>query len=105
VYGPGCGLDQLHLSWGHDEYMYLVARDYLPEEGLAMIRYHSCYPVHREGAYAGYLTDRDQEMLRWVRDFNQYDLYSKSHERPDTAALRPYYEELIAEFFPPTVRW
>jgi len=24
----------------------------------------------------------------------------KSNERPEVAALRPYYEELIAEYFP-----
>jgi hypothetical protein len=29
-----------------------------------------------------------------------YDLYSKADERPDVARLRPYYEELIGEFFP-----
>ncbi len=105
IYTEGCGLDQVHLSWGHDEYMYLVTRDYLPEEGLAMIRYHSCYPIHKEGAYSELLTDRDQELLGWVRDFNQYDLYSKSHSRPNVAELRPYYEDLIAEYFPPVVRW
>ena len=26
IYQPGCGLDQVLLSWGHDEYMYRVAR-------------------------------------------------------------------------------
>lgn len=24
VYEPGCGLDKVHMSWGHDEYMYQV---------------------------------------------------------------------------------
>src|SRR3954453_695533 len=40
IYEPGCGLDEVHLSWGHDEYLFHVVRDYLPEEALAMIRYH-----------------------------------------------------------------
>ena len=26
---------RVHLSWGHDEYLYHVVKDYLPEEGLA----------------------------------------------------------------------
>src|SRR5262245_52819838 len=52
IYAEGCGLDAVHLSWGHDEYMYHVAREHLPDEALAMIRYHSCYAIHREGAYA-----------------------------------------------------
>jgi len=41
IYSEGGGLYKVHLSWGHDEYMYHVTRDYLPEEALYMIRYHS----------------------------------------------------------------
>lgn len=43
VYVEGCGLENVMLSWGHDEYMYLVCKEQssLPEEALAMIRYHS----------------------------------------------------------------
>jgi inositol oxygenase len=32
-------------------------------------------------------------------------LYTKSPERPGVAALRPFYEELIAEYFPPVLQW
>ena len=49
MYEPHCGLDQLKLAWGHDEYLYrmLVANDCsIPKEGLDMIRYHSAYPWH-----------------------------------------------------------
>lgn len=105
VYEPGCGLDNIHLSWGHDEYIYHVAKDYLPDEGLYMLRYHSFYPWHKEGAYTQLTNEKDREMLQWVNAFNQYDLYSKSAERPNVKDLRPYYEELIAEYFPPVVRW
>ena len=105
IYAPGCGLSNVHLSWGHDEYMYRVTRDYLPEPAQYMIRYHSCYPVHREGAYAHLMNGRDREMLEWVRKFNPYDLYSKSDLRPDLKELRPYYVDLIAEFFPPEIAW
>jgi len=105
IYAPGCGFDNIHLSWGHDEYIYHVAKDYLPEEGLAMLRYHSFYPWHRENQYLHLANGKDAEMLRWVLEFNKYDLYSKSDYRPDVAALRPYYEDLIAEFFPPSIRW
>jgi inositol oxygenase len=85
--------------------MYHVAKDFLPDEALAMIRYHSCYAIHREGAYGHLLNRRDRELLEWVRAFNPYDLYSKGAERPDVRALRPYYEELIAEYFPPVLAW
>ncbi|BDI32426.1 hypothetical protein CCAX7_44770 [Capsulimonas corticalis] len=105
IYEPACGLDNVHLSWGHDEYLYQVVKDHMPEESLYMIRYHSFYAAHREGAYMYLMNDRDQEMFAWVRKFNPYDLYSKTPVRPDVAALRPYYEELIAEYFPATLRW
>ncbi len=105
IYQAHCGLDQVLLSWGHDEYLYHVVREYLPPPALAMIRYHSCYPIHREGAYAYLLNEDDKSTLKWVRDFNQYDLYTKREERMDVEALKPYYEELLAEFFPATLRW
>ncbi|TFY81901.1 hypothetical protein EWM64_g2104 [Hericium alpestre] len=107
IYQPHCGLDNVMLSWGHDEYLYHVLKDQssLPEEALAMIRYHSFYPWHREGAYAYLTNEKDQKYLEAVRVFNPYDLYSKSDERVDPAALRPYYEGLIAKFFPPELDW
>jgi len=105
VYEEGCGLEQVTMSWGHDEYMYLVAKDYLPEEALYMIRYHSFYAAHREGAYGHLMHDRDREMFEWVKAFNPYDLYSKSDAPPKVDELRPYYQELIAEYFPEKIRW
>lgn len=105
VYEAGCGLDRVFMSWGHDEYMYHVCRDYLPEPALYMVRYHSFYAAHREGAYDHLMSDHDREMFKWVRAFNPYDLYSKTPVRPDVKALRPYYEELIAEYFPPILSW
>ncbi len=105
VYQEHCGLDNVDLSWGHDEYLYWVTKDYLPEPAQYMIRYHSFYPQHREQAYDHLLTDHDQEMFDWVRRFNPFDLYSKGHARPSLAELRPYYEDLVTEFFPATIRW
>ena len=105
IYEEGGGLDRVHLSWGHDEYLYHVTKEYLPLPAQYMIHYHSFYAAHREGQYAHLMNDQDYEQFEWVRRFNPYDLYSKSDERPDVAALRPYYEELIAEYFPVEVRW
>lgn len=105
IYERHCGLDDVLLSWGHDEYLYHVVRDYLPAPALAMIRYHSCYPIHREDAYAYLLNDQDIENLEWVRDFNKYDLYTKRDERMDVDALQPFYQDLIAEFFPEAIAW
>jgi inositol oxygenase len=105
IYSEGCGLDNVDLSWGHDEYLYHVVKDHLPEPALYMIRYHSFYPGHREGAYDYLLNDRDREMFHWVRKFNPYDLYSKGTDRPKLEELRPYYAELIAEYFPNKIAW
>ncbi|MEJ1932737.1 inositol oxygenase family protein [Nostoc sp. NIES-2111] len=105
VYEPHCGLDNVVMSFGHDEYLYQVTKPYLPEEALAMIRYHSCYPIHKEHQYAHLMTPRDHELMDWVRKFNPYDLYSKGHTKPDAVALRPYYEDLIREYFPEKIRW
>jgi inositol oxygenase len=105
IYEEGCGLENVHLSWGHDEYIYQLARDYLPEEGLYMLRYHSFYPAHREGAYDYLMNDKDRKMFDWVRAFNPYDLYTKNHAKPDVEKLRPFYEDLIAEYFPPQLNW
>lgn len=105
IYQPGCGLEQLTMSWGHDEYMYHVTKDYLPEPALAMIRYHSCYPIHREQAYSHLLAPSDREKLKWVTDFNQYDLYTKRTERMDVSGLKDYYESLIARYFPDKIGW
>jgi inositol oxygenase len=105
IYERGCGLDTVHMSWGHDEYMYHVVRPYLPEPALYMLRYHSFYAAHKEGQYDYLMNDRDREMFSWVRAFNPYDLYSKAENPPNVDQLKPYYAELIAKYFPPTLRW
>ncbi|KAI0536434.1 DUF706-domain-containing protein [Xylaria digitata] len=108
IYSPGCGLDNIMLSWGHDEYLYEVVKSQstLPAEALAMIRYHSFYPWHKEGAYREFMTEHDEKMLEAVKAFNPYDLYSKSDGLPDIEELKPYYLELIDEYFPQKViRW
>ena len=105
IYEPNCGLDNVHLSWGHDEYIYTVTRPYLPEEAQYMLRYHSFYPAHRHGAYQYLMNDQDRRMFEWVKKFNPYDLYSKGRERPNTREILPYYEDLVAEFFPDKINW
>ncbi|KAL2204691.1 aldehyde reductase [Sarocladium strictum] len=108
IYAPNCGLDNVMLSWGHDEYLYHVVKDQstLPKEALAMIRYHSFYPWHKEGAYRHLMNEDDEAALKAVKAFNPYDLYSKSDGVPDVDELKPYYMELIDEFFPQKVlKW
>jgi inositol oxygenase len=100
IYTPNCGLRNVHMSWGHDEYVYNMVKDYIPEPGLYMLRYHSFYAQHREHAYNHLLDDHDKEMFKWVKLFNPYDLYSKSPQPPDWNQLRPYYEDLVTKYLP-----
>ncbi|MFD2938188.1 inositol oxygenase family protein [Spirosoma flavum] len=104
VYEPNCGLRNVHMSWGHDEYLYQIMKDYMPEPALYMMRYHSFYSQHREEAYNHLMDEHDHEMFKWVNKFNPYDLYSKSPKPPVVSELKPYYQELIAKYLPATVR-
>lgn len=104
IYEHGCGLDQVQMSWGHDEYMYQITKDYLPEPALYMIRYHSFYAQHREHAYEHLMNDHDRKMFEWVKKFNPYDLYSKNPTPPNLKELKPYYEDLLAKYLPETIR-
>jgi inositol oxygenase len=105
IYEPHCGLDKVYMSWGHDEYIYNVTRNYLPEPAQYMLRYHSFYAAHRHGAYRNLMNQHDEEMFEWVKKFNPYDLYSKGADRPDLKKIKPYYDDLIAEFFPAQIDW
>jgi inositol oxygenase len=103
IYEPNCGLENLHLSWGHDEYLYQVCvRNgcIIPKEGLNMIRFHSFYPWHNQREYSHLLKPEDEETLKWVLMFNKGDLYSKREELPDVEALKPFYANLIDKYFP-----
>ena len=105
VYEENCGLKNVHMSWGHDEYLYHVMKDYLPEEALYIIRYHSFYAQHREHAYDHLMDRHDHEMFKWVNKFNPYDLYTKAPKRPNVKELKPYYEDLASKYLPDTIRF
>ncbi len=105
VYEPNCGLRNVHMSWGHDEYLYQMTKNYLPESALYMIRYHSFYAQHREHAYNHLMDEHDHEYFKWVKVFNPYDLYTKSPKVPDWKELRSYYEDLAAKYLPATLKF
>lgn len=112
VYSPGCGIMNLRFAAGHDEYMYRFLLQNNPPlaafpEALAIIRLHSCYPWHKGGAYRQFHKSdgSDDALLEAVRDFNQFDLYSKSDERPNLEKLWPYYQGLIDKYLPGELMW
>ena len=103
IYKPNCGLDNLIMSWGHDEYLYHVLKKSgttLPKIGLKLIRYHSFYSLHKENEYL-YLLSRDDKvkLLPLLKKFNEYDLYSKADDMPDCDKLwEDYYSGLCKKY-------
>ena len=72
IYKANCGLENVMMSWGHDEYLYQVLKHNgttLPEEGLYMIRFHSFYPWHTGGDYKHLTNEKDESMMEWVNEF------------------------------------
>ena len=102
IYKAGCGLDQLTLAWGHDEYLFRVLSNHrdnkIPEAGMAMIRYHSFYPWHSGGSYSRLLNEKDAQYLEWIRDFNKYDLYTKSQKIYDLEEVKEYYDPIVRKY-------
>jgi len=101
MYDKNVGLEHLIFAFGHDEYMYHVLRNgsTLPEEALAIVRYHSCYALHRDHSYDHLLLPKDEHVLSFVRMFNEFDLYTKADEIPSMDVLS-YYEGLFEKFVP-----
>jgi inositol oxygenase len=109
IYSPNCGLKNVHMSFGHDEYMYHVCVKNgvkLPMAGLYIIRYHSFYAWHNKGGYEYLMDDQDRELLPWVKEFQKHDLYSKDDGNLlPLDEMKAYYSRLIEKYFPPVLNW
>lgn len=104
IYEKHCGLDNVHCSWGHDEYLYQILtypknEHSLPKEALYCIRFHSLYAYHDKKEYFQYQSEEDKKYFNILKQFNSYDLYSKSDEIFDINELKPYYETLFKKYF------
>lgn len=66
MYEEGCGLENLLMTWSHDEYMYQMLKNHpdckLPDEALYAIRFHSFYPYHTSNEYLYFQNERDIKM-------------------------------------------
>lgn len=102
MYTEHCGIDNTLKAWGHDEYLYNVIKNHpdnkIPEEGMVMIRYHSFYPWHTGGSYTRLMNEKDKQYKEWVKDFNQYDLYTKRPETYNLEELKAYYLPIIKKY-------
>lgn len=102
MYEPHCGLDNLELAWGHDEYLYQVLKNHngntIPEQGMVSVRYHSFYPWHTGNSYAELEGPRDAQYKEWIRSFNRFDLYTKRPESFDLESMKGYYQPIIEKY-------
>lgn len=107
IYAPGCGLDNLIMTWGHDEYLYRVLRASgcsLPDVYMGIIRFHSFYAWHTARDYVEYESAYDRDvLLPAIKKFNRCDLYSKlpGHELDDETCehlWRSYYKPLLTRY-------
>ena len=110
IYQKGCGLENLIISFGHDEYLYQVLKQNknhkLSEKYMNIIRYHSFYPWHSKGEYRQFMNEEDYITLKNVNFFNQFDLYSKEEKDFQiTDEMKQYYANLLNEYFPNELYW
>ena len=109
IYKEGCGLDNLVISYGHDEYLYNVLKKNknhrISDRYLNVIRYHSFYPWHTEGEYHQFMNKKDEEILKDVLEFNNFDLYSKEDDTEITKEVKEYYDNLLDEYFEGELDW
>lgn len=103
IYYKNIGFNNMHFSWSHDEYFYMICKknnSLIPEEGLYIVRYHSFYAHHKEHAYDHLASEYDTQMLKYLNDFQKCDLYSKNDVKLDITEYLPYYINLIKKYFP-----
>jgi inositol oxygenase len=110
IYELKCGIKNLKLAFGHDEYLYIVLKNnynhFLSDKYLNIIRFHSFYPWHTGNSYLHLEDETDLAMKKDILDFNQYDLYSK--EDTDfvlTDEIKKYYDNLLDKYFPDELLW
>lgn len=102
IYEKNCGLDNTHLAWGHDEYLYQVLKNHptntIPEAGMVMVRYHSFYPWHTGNSYTEITTKKDDQYKEWIKDFNKYDLYTKCDRIFNLDEIKSYYQPIAQKY-------
>ena len=109
IYRKNCGIENLKMSFGHDEYLYMVLKGNnnhkLSDKYINIIRFHSFYPWHTGNDYNHFMNEKDKELLQNVLSFNKYDLYSKGDSTIISDEIKRYYNNLLNDFFPDTLNW
>jgi inositol oxygenase len=109
IYKKNCGIKNLYLSYGHDEYLYQVLKHNknhkLSEKYLNIIRFHSFYPWHTCGEYREFMIDSDKIILEDINNFNKYDLYSKEDKCYISDEIKYFYDNLLDKYFIGELYW
>ena len=100
------GFEKHLFSYGHDEYFATVLErtlNYIPKEGIYVVRFHSFYPWHtpknNNRGYTEIASAWDWHMLPLLKAFQKADLYSKTKELPDVNDIKTKYDLLIKKYF------
>jgi len=109
IYKYGCGLDNIYITYGHDEYLYQVLKQnnnhMISQKYMDIIRYHSFYPWHTGNDYYCFMKEKDNKILKNVLDFNSFDLYSKEDPIEITDEVKQYYDKLLDKYFEGDLLW
>lgn len=74
MYSQQCGLDNVLMAWTGPEYMYHMLKhngSFIPQEGLAMLRYFSLGDWHNHGEYLHLTYENDEAFQPFVAEFDQ----------------------------------
>lgn len=109
IYEEGCGLENVVITFGHDEYLFRVLTDAVkdggssfPPEALHPIRYHSAYVVHTAGQYDYLLSERDRQWMPILHKFRDHiDLYTKRGETAGIESNLPGIWQVVDKYIRP----
>jgi len=105
IYENHCGLSNVHMSYGHDEFLANVLENNktnIPKEGIYLIKFHSFYCWHTSGKvqrpYEYLANDFDWYMLPLLKFFQNCDLYSKTKNITSFETIEKKYKFLIEKY-------
>jgi len=109
MYKENIGFDNVHMSWGHDEFLahalQVKNKTSFPPEAFYVVRFHSFYAWHtcnrkQRRGYEHFASDFDWKMLPMIKLFQIWDLYSKSADIPEIKDIKKKYQPLIDKYMP-----
>ena len=88
MYDLHCGLENVLLTWSGPEYMYYMLKhndSFIPDEGLAMVRYCTLGDWHTHNEYDMFASEDELDLKKFVAGFDE--LRRSVLNRPDLEDL------------------